>query len=120
MVQYTNRGVIKISFTTQFADACLFFRRFAWVIDPPLRNFRVACQIFRRRSYISVKGEYDDKHETEARDLGRGCVRTVGRSAEARRTPYTARRTTNPLRWHTAFYGIIQMFFRGGMNVLSL
>ena len=25
---------------------------------------RFGCQIFRRRSYISVKGEYDDKHET--------------------------------------------------------
>ena len=34
----------------------------AWVIDPPLRNLCFACQIFRRRSYISVKGEYDDEH----------------------------------------------------------
>ena len=28
----------------------------------PLRNLRFACQIFPRRSYISVKGEYDDEH----------------------------------------------------------
>ena len=40
-------------------------------------------------------------------------MRTVGESAAARRTPYTARRTTNPLRRLATFYGIISLFFGG-------
>ena len=38
------------------------------------------------------------EYEIQARDRGRGCVRTVGRSAEARRTPCTVRRTVKPSR----------------------
>ena len=91
MVQYTNRGVIKISFTTQFAETYRFFRWFAWRLTRRCEIFASPVR-FSGGGRISQNTTISTKLRQGIAD-GRVCARSGDRPRRGgRRTPPDGRR----------------------------